>query len=184
MQQLIDYINTITRLNDDAILALYDLAEIENFSKNKNILEAGQRCTKIYYLKKGMVRKFHIFDGKDITSWIHTENQTFTSLQSYAMQIPADEYIQAIEDTEAISITKENSKKLSQFPQFIIFSNTLMEREFVNIDKHTKAFNQLDARNKYEYLRKIAPEVVKRAKLGHIASVLGVSQETLSRIRR
>jgi hypothetical protein len=59
-----------------------------------------------------------------------------------------------------------------------------MEREFVNIDKHTKALNQKDARGKYAYLREIAPEIIKRAKLGHIASIIGISQETLSRIRK
>ena len=66
----------------------------------------------------------------------------------------------------------------------MVFINALMEREFVNIDKHTKALNQRDAKGKYEYLREIAPEIIKRAKIGHIASIIGVSRETLSRIRK
>ena len=56
--------------------------------------------------------------------------------------------------------------------------------KFVKIDMHTKALNQKDARGKYEYLQKIAPELIKRAKLGYIASIIGVTQETLSRIRK
>ena len=71
-----------------------------------------------------------------------------------------------------------------KYPQFIIFVNELMQTEFSNIDKHTKILNSLDAKGKYEYYRKIAPEMVKRGKLGHIASVIGISQETLSRIRK
>lgn len=59
-----------------------------------------------------------------------------------------------------------------------------MEREFVNIDMHTRAMNQRDAKGKYEYLREIAPEMINRAKLGHIASIIGVTRETLSRIRK
>ena len=59
-----------------------------------------------------------------------------------------------------------------------------MEREFVNIDVHTKALNLKDAKGKYDYLRRIAPEMTKRAKLGHIASIIGITQETLSRIRK
>jgi CRP-like cAMP-binding protein len=184
MQQLIDYIERFVRLDAEAILALENLAEIETYKKNQLILEQGQRCNKIWFLKKGMVRKFHICNGKEITTWIHSENDTFTSLQSYAQATPSDEFLQACEETEVISITKSNSERLAKFPQIMIFSNVLMEREFVNVDKHTKALNQRDAKGKYEYLREIAPEMVRRAKLGHIASIIGVTQETMSRIRK
>lgn len=184
MQQLINYIEQFVKLDPEAILALENLAEAETYKKNQHILEQGQRCNKIWFLKTGMVRKYQICDGKEITAWIHIENDTFTSLQSYAQNTPSDEYLQACEETKLISITKSNSEKLAGFPQIMIFSNALMEREFVNIDIHTRALNQLDAKGKYEYLRKIAPEMVKRAKLGHIASILGISQETLSRIRK
>ena len=161
-----------------------ELAEIESYSKNQYILEPGQPCNKIWFIKSGMVRKFYLHEGKEITTWIHTEDDTFTSLQGYSQRTPANEYLQACEHTEVISITRQNSEKLVEFPQFAVFSNALMEREFVNIDIHTKELNQRDAKGKYEYLRTIAPEIIKRAKLGHIASILGVTQETLSRIRR
>lgn len=184
MQQLIDYIKTFVELDPAAIAALENLAEIETYTKKQYILQPGQRCNKIWYLKKGMVRKFHFADGNEITTWIHTENDTFTSLQSYAQNTPSDEYLQTCEDTVVIGITKTNSEKLAVHPAFTVFSNTLMQREFVNIDKHTKALNQRDAKGKYEYLKLIAPEIIKRAQIGHIASIIGVSRETLSRIRK
>jgi CRP-like cAMP-binding protein len=184
MQKLIEYIESIVKLDFDAIQALNKLVEIETFSKNQYILESGQYCNKIWFLKSGMVRKYHVHEGKEITTWIHIENDTFTSLQSYSQKIPTNEYLQACENTEVIGITRHNSEKLAQFPQIAVFSNTLMEREFVNIDIHTRELNQKDAKGKYGYLSKIAPEIVKRAKLGHIASLLGITQETLSRIRK
>ncbi len=184
MQALIDYIERFVKLTPEAIAALEGLAEVSTYKKHQYILEPGQRCTKIWFLKKGMVRKFHYSNGKEITTWIHTENETFTSLQSYAQNTPSDEYLQACEDTEVIGITKANSEKLAAFPQFSLFANAMMEREFVHIDKHTKALNQRDAKGKYEYLREIAPELCKRAQLGHIASIIGVSRETVSRIRK
>lgn len=184
MQQLINYINQFVKLDPEAIQALKDLAEIETYKRNQYILEQGQRCNKIWFLKKGMVRKFHYCDGKEITSWIHTENDTFTSLESYAQNTASDEFLQACEDTVVIGITKANSEKLSKYPQLMVFVNALMEREFVNIDKHTKAMNQRDAKGKYEYLKTIAPGMTRRAKIGHIASIIGVSRETLSRIRK
>lgn len=184
MQPLINYIERFVKLDTDTIRAVENLAEIETFKKNSFILKQGQRCNKIWFLKSGMVRKFYLAEGKEITTWIHTENDIFTSLQSYAQNTPSDEYLQAYEDTILIGITKSNSERLALYPQMVIFTNTLMEKEFVNIDKHTKALNQRDAKGKYEYLRSIAPEIIKRAQIGHIASIIGVSRETLSRIRK
>jgi CRP-like cAMP-binding protein len=184
MDQLINYIEKLVKLNDKAIKALYELADEEFFKKNQYILRQDERCDRIWFIKKGMVRKFHLRDGKEITTWIHTENDTFTSLTSYAGEVGADEFIQACEDTTTISITKNNSKKLAGIEAFSEFSNKMMAREFAKIDFHTKILNSKDARGRYNYLGEIAPEMIKRAKLGHIASIIGVSQETLSRIRK
>ncbi len=184
MQQIIDYIEQFVKLDAAAKEALERYSEIETYAQNQYILEQGQRCNKIWFLKKGMVRKFHLHDGKEVTTWINAENETVTSLESYAHNSPSEEYIQACEPTEAISITRSNSEKLVEYPQFSIFVNAMMGREFANIDKYTKELNQRDAKGRYEYLREIAPEIIKRAKVGHIASIIGVSRETLSRIRR
>ena len=66
MQQLIDYIERFVKLNSEAIEELEKLAEIEIYNKNQYILEQGQRCNKIWFLKTGMVRKYHTCDGKEI----------------------------------------------------------------------------------------------------------------------
>ena len=184
MQQLIDYIERFVKLDSDAVAGLKELAEVEVYARNEHILEQGQRCNKIWFIKSGMVRKYYIHNGKEVSVWIHAENETFTSLQSYAQNTLSEEYLQAIEHTEVISITKSNSEKLAQFPRIMTFVNAMMGKEFANIDKHTKELNQRDAKGKYEYLQQISPEIIKRAKLGYIASILGISQETLSRIRK
>ena len=184
MKTLIDYINQFALLDQEAIDELCLRAEEVRYKKGEYILEVGQHCNTIWFLKKGMVRKYYLHDGKEITAWIHTEGEIFTSLQSYAQDTLSTEYLEACEDCELIGISRQNSEKLSRFPQFVTFSNALMEKQFVLIDINTKEFNTKDARGKYEYLRKIAPEMVTRAKLHHIASLMGISPETLSRIRK
>lgn len=184
MEQLIAYIERFVGLDPETIEALRKLTDIETFAKNEMILEPGQRCQRLWFLKSGMVRKFHIHDGSERTSWIHIENDMFTSMQSYARGVPSDEYLQACEPSVAISITRQNSEKLIRFPRIVTFTNAMMERQFVDLDIHTKALATLDAKGKYDYLRQIAPEMTKRAKLGHIASLLGLTPETVSRIRR
>ena len=184
MQQLINYIEKFVPLNDETVQALSSLVEFESYKKNQYIIEPGERCNKLWFLVRGMIRKFHLVDGREVTSWIHVENEMLTSLQSYGQRVPSHEYLHACEDSELISISRTNSEKLIQYPEILAFTNLMMEREFVNIDKNTKALNSLDARGKYEYLWEIAPEMMKRAKLGYIASIIGVTPETLSRIRR
>lgn len=184
MKQLFDYIEKFTKLSTDAKLAIERLAITEHFSRNQFILEPGQRCHKIWLLTKGMVRKYHLAHGKEVTTWIHIENEIFTALQSYGEQTASDEYIQACEDSEAISISRNSSIALSCFPELNVFSNELLRRAFLDVEKATKILNQKDAKGKYRFLVEFAPEMVKKAKLGHIASILGITQETLSRIRK
>jgi len=158
-------------------------AVAESFKKGEYILEEGNYCDKIWFISDGLVRKYYVSDGKEVTLWIFAENEIFTSLESYSTEKPTKEYFEVLEDTDVVCISKSNSRILSERNEFVLFSNSLMEKAFVTIDIHSKEFAQRDARGKYQYLNEIAPEVVKRAKLGHIASMLGISQETLSRIR-
>jgi len=184
MQQLIDYINRYVKLNQLSITEMYKLAKIERYAKNQMILESGKRCHKIWFIKSGMVRKFYLSDGKEITTWINCENEFFTSLYSYFHQTPSTEFLQACEATETISLTRENSEKLAKFPAFVTFSNLMMGDQFARIDRNSQDFNRLSAMEKYKYLQNTAPQIVKRAKLGYIASIMGISPETLSRIRK
>lgn len=184
MKDLIAFIEKYVKLNAEAIHLLEQLVDIQNIRKNEHILQAGQYCNKIWFLKSGMVRKYYLHNGKEHTCWLHTENEMFTSLPSYTQQITSNEYFQACEDTELISLSREKSLKLNAEHVFSQFSNMLMQSTLSDVDFYTKEFANRDAKGKYEYLKEIAPEVIKRGKLGHIASILGMSQETLSRIRR
>ncbi|TAJ05050.1 Crp/Fnr family transcriptional regulator [Marinilabiliaceae bacterium JC017] len=184
MHQLINRIESTVKLDSEVLEKLNNYAKVETYLKNQHLLESGKRCNKIWFLKSGMVRKYHVHNGKEITIWIYTEKEIFTALQSFSQNTCANEYLQACENSEVIYISKSNYEKLNQFPQFLFFSLSLIKRAFVNNDIRTRNLNKKDAKGKYEYLKAIAPEIIKRAKLGHIASMIGITQETLSRIRK
>lgn len=184
MQKLFRYIEQFVELDNEAKVLLENFVEIKTYRKNDFLLEQGKKCNKIWFLAEGMVRKFRIIDGCEHTCWIHTENDIFTSLQSYMQQTLSEEYIQACETIEVISISKEKSLRFSENEKLNRFGKRIMEEAFANIDKHSVEFANRNAREKYKYLGQIAPEMIKRAKLGYIANILGISQETLSRIRK
>ena len=67
MQQLIDYIEQFVKLDSETIEEIKKLARIEIYAKNQHILEQGQRCNKIWFIKSGMVRKYYIHERKEVT---------------------------------------------------------------------------------------------------------------------
>jgi len=184
MQNLINYIQQFVKLQAETIDKLNRYSDVEYFEKNELLLEAGQKCNKIWFIDTGMIRKYYLHDDKELSTWIHTENETFTSLQSYWSQAPSNEYLQACEPCRLISISRNNSQKLAACPEINTFTQLLIEKEMVQVEEHTRELRVRDAKDKYAYFCRIAPEVVRRAKLGHIASILGITQETLSRIRK
>ncbi len=183
MEDLIRFINQYTRLDQNTEQALRELVESESCRKNEYLLREGQVCRKVWFILAGSVRKYYLHEGKEITTWIHFENEMFTSLSSYFQQKPSGEYLQACENTTLLSISYANSLKLNKHPQMRSFSKLHLEEQFSIIDKVSKKFSQMSAPDKYAALTEMAPSLIKRAKLGYIASIMGVSQETLSRIR-
>lgn len=90
------------------------------------------------------------------------------------MQTPA-EYLQTSEPTEVISISRQNNEKLIRFREFVTFTNVMMEREFTQLDFYFKEFSQKNTKGKYEFSCQTSPQIIKRAKLDHIASIMGVT---------
>jgi CRP-like cAMP-binding protein len=183
MKNLIRFINQYTRLDQNTERALRELVEDETYIKNQYLLREGQVCTRVWFIQTGSVRKFYLHEGKEITSWIHFENEMFTSLSSYFQQKPSEENLQACENTKLLSISYANSLKLNKYPQMSSFSKLHIEEQFSVVDSVTRKFSQMSAADKYAALAEMAPTLIRRAKLGYIASIMGVSQETLSRIR-
>lgn len=183
MNQLTNFINKYAPLDKTAESAIANAARKESLQKNEILLQPGQYCHKLWFIKSGLIRRFYVHHDKEITTWIYYENQWFTASQSFFKEEPSTEYIQACEASELISISKEASQKLLEYPSIQKFSNLHLQEMLACTEKFIQEFTPLSAAEKYQYLFDNVPTIVKRAKLGHIASLMGVSQETLSRIR-
>ena len=183
MEQLIHFINRYTTLDKAAEKALGEMAKPENLQKNEFLLKPRQYCNKLWFIKSGLIRRYHVRKNKELTIWIYYENQWVTSSQSFFYHEPASEYLQACENSELISISEEASQALIQYPAIQKFSTRHLQEMLACTEKFALEFNPLSASEKYQYLFDHAAPIMKRAKLGHIASLMGISQETLSRIR-
>lgn len=185
MSAFIDYISSYTSLSTALVQDLQDLIEIDVYTKGHMLLNEGRVCHRLYFLETGTARTFYYRDGKDITSWIYPEKIPFTSWSSFLSGSPSFEYIEVLEEASVVSITSAQLESLyEKHPSFERFGRRLVEEQLHFLDQFYKGYLFMTAREKYDLLHAIFPDVTLRVNLGHIASFLGVSQETLSRIRR
>ena len=185
METYINYIKQYIAVSEILEERLKAIAVEEILSKGHHLLAEGKVCKKMYFLKEGSVRSFSYTKGKDVTHWVYPSNDIFTSWYSYILRTPSKEYLEVIEEsTVVISVSYNDWQDLfKEFPELETYERLMIESKLAILDDFYKGYYFLTAREKYELLLSSYPSVVQRANLGHIASMLGISQETLSRIR-
>lgn len=158
----------------------------ETIKKGTILIKEGEISNKLCFLEKGISRSYYLKeDGKDITLWFFGEGKFMTSLDSFFQQKPSLYHIEVLENCTLHTITKEKLdflfKKHHKMEKFGRLLSIQMLTDMVN---KVNAIQFQTAKEKYEYMLTEFPNIVYRVPLGDIASYLGITQETLSRIRR
>jgi CRP-like cAMP-binding protein len=156
-----------------------------SFGRGKLLLKAGQVCENVYFIKKGVVRGFIKEGQKDITTWITAENEMVTSISGLDIQGPGIENIQAIEDCELLALSSTNIQNLyQQFPEFNIVIRKLLQQYYRDAEGRAFIVRLTNAESKYRHFIAHRSQLVNRISLKYIASFLGITLETLSRVRK
>lgn len=184
MQQLLSHIKNYAPLSTEAQDALQDCFEKITLSKNDFLLTEGKVCRHLYFLEKGALRGFYNLDGKEITHWFGFEKDFVTSFHSFITQEPAVENIQLIEGSILWSISKEKLTQLfNEYHEIERLMRIAYEKYYIRLEERFVNAQFKTAGERYENLLQHTPHIIERVPLGYIASYLGISQETLSRIR-
>lgn len=156
----------------------------QQVSKNELLIEAGQICRHLYFLERGCIRGFYNIDGKDISQWFGFENDFVTSFRSFITRSASKEYIQVVENAVLWRISKDDLETLlGQFPELEKLVRLIYEQYYIRLEDRYSNAHFKSAGDRYDDLLKYAPHILERMPLGYIASYLGISAETLSRIR-
>jgi CRP-like cAMP-binding protein len=154
------------------------------FSKNEYLVTEGQRCRHIYFLEQGALRGFYNLDGKEITHWFAFEKDFVTSFHSFSTQQPAVENIQLLEGSILWAISKDRlTGLLNQYHDIERLLRIAYEKYYIRLEDRYVNAQFKTATERYQTLLLQTPHIIERVPLGYIASYLGISQETLSRIR-
>lgn len=183
--QLIEVLNYFHPLGEGAEQFLMKHSYACTFRKNELLLKTGEVCEHVYFIIKGAVRGFIKEGQKDITTWITAENELVTSISGIDKKDPAMENIQAIEDCELLALTYNDLQDLyEQFPEFNIVIRKVLQKYYADAEGRAFIARLHSAESKYKYFLAHHSHLVNRIPLKYVASFLGITLETLSRVRK
>jgi CRP-like cAMP-binding protein len=156
--------------------------------KKRHYAEFGVVCRDIGFIVKGSVRYYYIKDGEEITGYFSFENEFVSSYKSYLTESPALNYIQALEDTELITITRKNMDLMLANPMLAYkmerFGRLIAEHYLICYEDRVSAFITKTPEERYMDLLSNGRDILQRMPQHYIAHFLGITPVSLSRIRR
>lgn len=156
----------------------------EELSKNELFLEAGKACKKLSFIEEGICRVFKWTDSKEVTQWIGGEGYFITDLASFFFDNPANWSIEALTPTKLWTLNKYDYLDIQQsIPNWNVIEKRFIAKCFMQIEHRVFDFIALSAEERYLKYFELNKQLFNQVPLQYIASVLGMSPETLSRIR-
>lgn len=181
--ELFSFFDSVYKITPRARESLSSLITEKEYSKIEIIQQIGSRCRTVYIVKKGIARIFYHKDGLDITEHFAFDNDLIVRAESLFTGEPTPKGIQAIENTTVYAIDAVSLFALyDQHHDIERLFRLLFEREHVNSIKRLESLQFQSAKERYLDLLKNT-DYVQKIPLKHIASYLGITQVSLSRIR-
>lgn len=183
--KLIDYIQLYTPLSKEEQNHLKELVEIKQFDKHCIVFREGEVSTDIYFVLEGCVRLFYMVEGADKTAFFYTEGQFICAGDSYTFNRPAIENYEALESTTLCVLSKSKIEKLLHLSTtFENIARIAVENELLTAQRIIASFVTKSAEQRYQELLVDQGNLFLRVPQQYIATFLGVSPETLSRIKQ
>lgn len=184
MEALFQYFRKFNPLSKNAEEAIVEICNILSMQKNKDLQPIGHTCKTIYFINSGVARIYYFKDGIDITESFSFENNIIARVESLFTGRPSRKAIQVLEDTEVVAINANKLFKLyDTFPEIERLFRKIFESAYVDTVNRIEGIQFHSAEERYHSLLTEAPNVLMRVPLKYVASYLGITQVSLSRIR-
>jgi CRP-like cAMP-binding protein len=158
--------------------------EPKKFKKKFNLLNAGQVSNEVYYLIKGCIRLYCEKDGEELSTYFFTENMFAGSYDSFLSRKPSKVAIETLEECEVLILTHDSQENLyTVFPKMNEFIRKAIEQRFVLLHDLFISYLLNSPEERYLMLQKDRPDLLQRIPQHQIASFLGITPVSLSRIR-
>jgi len=171
-------------LPEDSKLRLKKFIKVVKYSSGHILLKANRIEKNIYFIKEGIVRAYTNASANEVTFWFGKEGDPIISMNSFVENKKGYEDIELLENCELYELKNKDLQYL--FVNDIHIANwgrKFVEHELIKTEKRLISLQFQNASERYKDLLKDNPYLIQRVKLGHIASYLGITQVSLSRIR-
>ena len=184
--KLIYYVRKWTSISDteaEIILASFEPIRVK---KKKDLLEPGEVCKYIYFLVEGCIRSYYVdLKGNEHIFQIRMDNSWISDLESLFSHQPSKYYIESLEESQLLRITEDELERLyTSVPSMERYFRILFQKAYINALNRLSDHMWEPAINRYRNMLKEHPDMFQRVPLLYIASYLGITPESLSRIRK
>lgn len=162
-----------------------NLFESYDAKRGEMLLQPGEVCKYVYFVAAGCIQVFVMDkDGNESTREFYVEEQWVTDIFGFQNQSPSTEYIRCIEDCKLLKISFDNFQHLSEkVPQFGMVYRQILEVSYTNTVFRVNTLTSMDALDRIKWLMENKPRIMSRLTSKMIASYLGISPETLTRLK-
>lgn len=182
--QKIELFRQFTDFADSELEVIMPYFEFRKIKKKSILLDIGEVSNEVFYVIKGCIRLYCEKDGEELSTYFFTENMFAGSYDSFISRKPSKVAIETLEDTEFLALSYESQEKLYKiFPKMNEFIRKAIEQRFVLLHDLFISYLLNSPEERYLMLIKERPDLLQRIPQHQIASFLGVTRVSLSRIR-
>ncbi len=184
MEKVISNMRALCPVSDETVKTLLAKVELCRYPKKYQLIKENAYCKYAYFMEKGMTRSFWLVDGEEITTSFSSDGGIVFSMDELYYNKPSEEFVETLEDVEAYRILiTDLSHLFATNLEFCNWGRIIHQNEYRRLHRCHKERLTLPAKERYGEFRKQFPEVCRLANLGYIASYLGITPSTLSRLR-
>jgi CRP-like cAMP-binding protein len=182
---LIEYFSKFTTFSESESQAIRDSMLTKDFKRGSFLAKEGRPNTNTYFIISGLVRRYKMIKGEEVTTGFYTEGQWIVSLTGFTKDTMATDYLICSEDVSVVVGDEQKASRLfQQFPGFETISRAVMETVFAEQHKTMSHYLTDSPEERYVRLLETRPDLFQRVPQYQLASYIGVKPESLSRIRK
>lgn len=184
MTNVIDKITSLCPISDDTIRLLKESVTICHFPKKYLLIRENTFSKSAYFIERGMTRSFWLVNGEEVTTSFSWEGGIVFSMDEFYYNKLSEEFIETLEEVVAYKIALSDLNRLFQTNiELANWGRIIHQNEYRRLHRSHKERLTLPAKERYEAFKQQFPQIHQRANLGYIASYLGITLSTLSRLR-
>ena len=180
-----EQLNSIIPLSESEWKTIRNKFIFRQVPKKYILVKTGDIADEIYFLSKGVLRLYYEKDGEEITAFIYSENLFASSYESFLKQSKSIQCIDALEDCDLLVLSYQSMQELYKIvPKFNIIARIVAEQRFINAQQILSSFILDSPEERYLKFTNQFPDLIQRVPQHIIASYLGITPVSLSRIRK